>query len=194
MRLGVSLSRPPGVRMLGPYPMSSNTSFSSLSPSSVFFGAVGPLRTPVPILSCASHASSSSSSSIIIPFARFMLMSTVITRRGIHVAGTAVPGHGLYCVLALLCARLFALHRAALVGGTGSGPGPGFRFREGRPRGTFRARGLSGGCVLRLFVLFCGTVALFCFFVCSLPAVYLVTRLCFVVLVWAVWDTAVEGR
>ncbi len=79
--------------------------------------------------------------------------------------GTAVPGHGLYCVLALLCARLFALHRAALVGGTGSGPGPGFRLREGRPRGTFRARGLSGGCVLRLFVLFCDTVALFCFVV-----------------------------
>ena len=70
-----------------------------------------------------------------------------------HAAGTAVPGHGLYCVLALLCARLFAFHRVALRRSWVAlvpVPGPASAFARAR-RVAFRARLIA----YLFFVLFC---------------------------------------
>ena len=134
--------------MVGPYPMSSNTSFALFPLPLVLFGASGSL---CPTLRCACMHSSSSAVIIISPFDRFSCMSTAIINSGMHPCGIRVPGHGLYCVLAHLCALRFALHRVKF--SDSAGPGPGFRFRVGRPFGPFGARGFAGGCAARLFLL-----------------------------------------
>ena len=124
--------------MVGPHPISSYTAFALFPPSLVRSGASGSL---CPTLRCACMHSSSSAVIIISPFDRFSCMSTAIISSGMHPCGICVPGHGLYCVLAHLCALLFALHRAS----PSDSAGPGLPLSRGSAFRPFRRTGVYGG-------------------------------------------------